>query len=97
MIRYRNSKICNGRVAPGKRTRGRGKRGISTTSSCGVALGLGFELGCFSEEEEAEHRKVVVAAWWDFRGWWRKEKEGENGEVGLGFKEGFGVKVEERN
>jgi hypothetical protein len=29
IIRYRNSKICNGMIAPGKRTSGRGKIGSS--------------------------------------------------------------------
>lgn len=53
MMRYRNSKICSGRMAPGNRTSGRGNRGSSTTSS-------EFEefVWCFSENEEAEHRRV---------------------------------------
>lgn len=54
IIRYRNSKIWSGRIAPGKRTSGSGNRGSSTVSSGG---GGGPEVGCFSGKDEAEQRR----------------------------------------
>lgn len=53
-MRYRNSKIWSGRIAPGKRTRGSGNRGSSTVSSGG---GGGPEVGCFSGNDDAEQRR----------------------------------------
>lgn len=46
-------------------------------------------LWCFSENEEEEQRRVVVVRW----GFRRRRRESEG--VGLGFKEGLGVKGEE--
>lgn len=78
MMRYRNSKICKGRIAPGKRTKGRGKSGSSTTS-----LDFGGFVWCFSEKEEAEQRREVG---FPRRKVWR--------EVGLGERNCKGFKGE---
>ncbi|RDY04412.1 hypothetical protein CR513_11881, partial [Mucuna pruriens] len=79
MMRYRNSKICSGRMAPGKRTSGRGNRGSSTTSS-----EFGEFVWCFSENEEAEHRRVELG----FRRRCRRMLRCCGREVGdLGFRE----------
>lgn len=76
IMRYLNSKICRGRIAPGKSTRGKGKSGSSTTSS-----DLGEPVWCLSGKDEAEQLRVLGL--WRRRKWWRSE---DINLLGLGFK-----------